>query len=279
MEACHSGCHIRLYRLIVMKKAVFLSILIHALFFIMALCFLPEPVKKDVYRVLKITIEQVVEQEVVVNTVVPESRAPLQDADVPEVLPEMVDPELIISEQENIPVIQKKTVTSVKKDPVRQDPAKEETPFPDNIPNGTDSLETGSDIITERSPAALPSGQDKMVEVKQSGVMTRDYKDNNSLNISWADGENRALLNGDSPQVDISGNSLLMDTVRISFIVNYDGTVSHVQIVPPGSNSFQVDRQLSEWVNLLLFEKLGENDPAAEGTVTINLKVREFSLP
>ena len=278
MEACHSGCRIRLCRLIVMKKAVFLSILIHALFFALAVCLLPEPVKKDVYRVLKITLEQVVEQESV-NTAVPESRKPLQDTDVPEVIPEMVDPEIIISEQDNTPVIQKETVPSVKKDPVQQDPVEEDTPFPENIPNGTAPLEAGSDIISERNPAALPSGQDNMVDVKQSGVITQDHKDKNSLNISWADGKNRALLNGDSPQVDISGNSLLMDTVRINFIVQHDGTVSHVKIVPPGSNSFQVDRKLREWVNLLLFERLGENDPAAEGVITINLKVREFSLP
>ena len=70
-----------------------------------------------------------------------------------------------------------------------------------------------------------------------------------------------------------------MDTVRICFIVQFDGTVSKVRIVPPGSNSFQVDRQLREWANLLLFEKREENDSAAEGIITINLKVREYSLP
>ena len=179
MEACHSGCLIRFYRLIVMKKAVFLSILIHTLLFTLALYLLPKPVKMDVYRVLRINFEQALEHESIENTVIPELREPLQDIDVPEVISEMTEPEIIVSEQEAIPVLQKETVISEKKNPALQNPVEEEKDFPENIPDGTGSLITDSDTITnEKSPAALPSGQDEMVDVRQSGEITQDEKNN-----------------------------------------------------------------------------------------------------
>ena len=71
-------------------------------------------------------------------------------------------------------------------------------------------------------------------------------------------------------RVDISRNSLLMDTVRIIFLVQNDGSVTNVRILPPGSNSFQVDRQLREWRISCYFEKQEENKQSAEAVITIH---------
>ena len=81
-----------------MKKAVFFSFLIHALIFFLAVYFLPEPVKQNVYRVLTVSIRPEAVPEMVLEEVVQETGA------LPDVGPQTVPKkkELLETEQKRL---------------------------------------------------------------------------------------------------------------------------------------------------------------------------------
>ncbi|OQY34889.1 MAG: hypothetical protein B6241_03130 [Spirochaetaceae bacterium 4572_59] len=232
-----------------MSRAFFLSLLLHIFIFIMMIFLIQPKLMEESYPLLSISFSKI---------------------EVPEAPDTIKLPHEIVPEVQNL-VFEEQAV----------------------IPDSTETEALITDKMEfQESPTVEQSGQDEMIKNTSAGS---EPLENNitaevipvsgnfdpeivlppPLNITWSGGIARKLLRGEKPSPDISRNTLLMDQLSISFSVYPDGTVFNVRIAPPGSNSFQVDRQLREWASLLLFEASDSDVSSTEGQIHITLTVRE----
>ena len=248
-----------------MKKAVFFSLLIHALIMVSLWQFLPVVEIRENYRPVSIFLIPS-ESENPVRSEVVEPPVP----HVPQVIKTTSEEPRVNPEIQSVPPTQIEPVV----------PGTDDSPVRQDMPFSTDTKVRESVIVDNgKLPAKEIIDQADANSDENSGMDLEDTIDSsgneNVLEISWSDGRERTLLNGEDPVLAISRNAMLMDQVLLDFSVNQDGTVSFVKIRSPGSLDLRVDRQLLQWARLLLFSSVLDDDPVTSGVIRINLIARE----
>ncbi len=249
-----------------MKKAIFFSLLIHALIMLSLWMFLPEVQVRDKFLPVAVFLIPP-PPETPVAAAEPEKPVP----QIPKILRTSPEEPEVRPEIRAVPP--PKTLQNV---PQNGDPSTGE-----DVPISTDTKVSEPVIVEDGKLPAVEEISDPsdLYNDENSGNFPEDTINSpgieNVLDISWTDGRERALLNGEDPVLAISRNMLLMDQVHIEFSVQQDGTVSSVIVRNPGSGDLRVDRQLREWALLLRFDPVSGDRTADSGIITINLIARE----
>jgi hypothetical protein len=94
-----------------------------------------------------------------------------------------------------------------------------------------------------------------------------------NADLEWQGGA-AVLRSVPDPSFQLPYNAILPDIIMISFIVQSDGTVRSIKILPPGSGHVNLDQQIRTYVNSFIFDPFAASEEEKKGLLRLSLRER-----
>ncbi len=267
------GLEMDSYSMTVMKKALFLSVLIHLiiLFFLGKMTF-------SVYEIpdfpeIRITFARAVIAPPAESYVERGSKESVEKAPPK---PAELKPEPPLQEQKaSVPVASREDIHQ--KEEALTEPAA--VPTEEKVKAAADKAAVSTTATADNMMEAAVAVESTLPVDKGEGH-AGESADNSEVegasssdlpDFSWEGGA-LSLRSIPEPEFSIPYGAALPESIDISFTVLNDGTVMSISILPPGSGHVDLDRQIRAYVADFLFEEFDSTETIRRGTLKLFLK-------
>lgn len=269
---------------IFMTRAVFLSLLLHGLVLFLMSLFLTLNPPAEVFPQIKIYFStQAPESSGSETNITPPEQAVAETVKkvVKDVVSAIENSVPSISKQEDprteeavvLPITESPSLEKVEPQEYEPPAYVDETEIQESsarLAEGLDISDPEMESINIEAEAEAEAGE----QLESPGINSEIAAgSSDKADLEWLGGA-AILRSVPDPSFQLPYNAILPDIIMISFIVQSDGTVRSIKILPPGSGHVNLDQQIRTYVNSFIFDPFAASEEEKRGLLRLSLRER-----